>query len=485
MNTKRLFVLILSLALLVGSVFAVSVSAAEDESLEIVAMNIAHGDQTYVVMAVGASVADAEAGNVAVNYTYGGETYAATYWADFGGYTEDGVTYPVYYTKGISPKDLGEDILVEAHVKGADIASPDYTDVSVAKYLFRMLYREGFVESEDAHEKNLAALYGAHLLYASNAQQALWNDKAENADNQRVLLSDMNYVYVANGGSIDGSAEAILNADGSVTVTPDGTVAGVVGWNVASYDLVGNKTETLVLGNSVAITANSILTPYVDLAYITFEDYAVGTVIEKGPSIYAAEGDGYVTLNTTGPITVVDSGDGNKAITQPKGTYYWFFAGNRDLETKNVSVIELDIDFREITFQANNGLGAAEQLQFRTETNNGSNVFSVEVRYYDADYGYTVKVIDNIAGTSSAQIKTGLGLDSEDILQKLTLKIEYMWETGAIRVSVNGNVLYNEIITASSPVKRNYYVNGNASVYLDNIKSINEYVDPTGFATAE
>ena len=480
---KKLIILVLSLALLIGSAIAVSAAVSEDDRYEIVGMNIAHGDKTYVILAVDAPVADAEAGEIEVNYVFDGETYAATYWPEFGGYTVGDVTYPVFYISGIAPKDYGETILVEAHKKGADV-TPDYVDASVAKYLYRMLYREGKVNATEGHDKSLKELYESQIIYGAKAQKALWNDKAENAENQRALLTDRCYVYVANGGTVAGAKETILDAAGNVTITPDGTVAGIVGWNVTSYDLAGNKTETVVMGNTVAISANSVITPYVDLAYINFENYEVGTEYVVNDKFYAAEGGGYIIVNNKGPATIVTDSDGDKAITQTKGTYYWFYWGNRDGDAKNVSVLEYDVDFRELSFQSNNGLGAAESLQFRVGTG-GTQQFTVEVRYYDEDYGYTVKVIDNIAVTSSAQIKTGLGLDG-NILEKFKVKVEYMWATGALRVSVNGNVLYNDIISASeTPIYRNYYVSNNASVYLDNIKFVNEYVDPTGFATAE
>ena len=481
---KKLIILVLSLALLIGSAVAVSAAVAEDESYEIVGMNIAHGDKTYVILAVDAPVADAEAGEIEVNYVFDGETYAATYWPEFGGYTVGDVTYPVFYISGISSKDYGETILVEAHRKGADV-TPDYVDASVAKYLYRMLYREGKVNATEGHDKSLKELYESQIIYGAKAQQALWNDKAENAENQRALLTDRCYVYVANGGTIAGAKEAILDAAGNVTITPDGTVAGIVGWNVTSYDLAGNKTETVVMGDTVAISANSVLTPYVDLAYITFEDMALGTEYVVNDKFYAAEGGGYVIVNNKGPATIVTDSDGDKAITQTPGSYYWFYAGNRNTDTYNVSTIEFDVDFRDVTLNGEN-IGWAEQLQIRTKGASEVQQFNVEFRYYGESYGYVFRIVDKVDNTkSTTQIKTGLG--TESMLEKFTLKVEYMWSTGAIRVSVDGNVVYNGMISAADgPINRNYYINNTGNVVvLDNIKSINDYVDPTGFATAE
>ena len=107
-RASKLLILAFSLILLIGSALGIAI--------------ISHGDRTYVLMAVDAPVADAA--SIEVKYSYGGSDYVAEY-DGTSTVVIDEVTYPVFYTHGISPKDIGEDIIAEAHAKGA----VDYTPV--------------------------------------------------------------------------------------------------------------------------------------------------------------------------------------------------------------------------------------------------------------------------------------------------------------------------------------------------------------------
>ena len=92
-NTKltKIFILIFSLVLLIGSIFAIAVSAEDaDGAYEIKAINIAHGDTIKVLIAVDAPVELSDMGgvdpknmpapNIEVKYTVGDKTKTATYW---------------------------------------------------------------------------------------------------------------------------------------------------------------------------------------------------------------------------------------------------------------------------------------------------------------------------------------------------------------------------------------------------------------------
>ena len=190
-NTKLLKILVpvLSLALLMCAVIGFSVSAeTADPTNEIVSMNIAHGDTIQVLVAVDAPVDNLA--NVTVKYTVaGGEEKTATYWQEMDVY---GTAYPVWYTEGISAKDLGQDVIATVYVDG--VASDSY-NANVGTYLYSKLYKENYINATDTKDINRKNLYLNLINYAASAEQTLWNDKDENAENQRVLLTDKFYVY--------------------------------------------------------------------------------------------------------------------------------------------------------------------------------------------------------------------------------------------------------------------------------------------------
>ena len=180
----KLFVLVLSLALLIGSVVGIAASADEDTVYEIESINIAHEDAIKVLIAVDAPiVADSAEGltdpGITVNYTMGGKTYAATFWC-YMNIRKDNNYYPIYFTRGIAAKDGGEAILAEAH-KGATPAAPAYRSISVADYLYGRLFNENYISKteSDGKDNDRKLLYIDLLEYIAAAQKVLWNDKID------------------------------------------------------------------------------------------------------------------------------------------------------------------------------------------------------------------------------------------------------------------------------------------------------------------
>jgi len=467
-NTKltRIFVLILSLALLVGSAIGIAASAEETDTYAIKAINIAHGDRTQILIAVDAVGVDES--EIEVKYTVGGTTKVANFYDNIDIYG-DGNVYPVYYTAGIAAKDCGQAVVAEAHKAGATPAAPQYKNVSVADYLFGKLYKEGFItatEGEDLDKKNL---YLEFIEYIASAEEVLWNMKPENADKQRTLLTDVNYVYVKEGGAIKGADTAILKADGFVTVTPDKVAAGQV-WKVDSYDSQGKVTTTYAEGNRVPVTSNSVITAVVDPCVIDFENATVGT---WAGTLYSPEGNGYIATNAGSHAIAQDEVTGNKTTTYTKGgTYYWFWWNNRSDDSgnltndssANVAVLEFDVDFRQAT------AGTYESLDIRAGyTNSGAHLTYVTFGYKDAANGYVINL-------GSTVIKTGLYGTGDNHAEKFTFRMEYMWSTGAIKFSINGKMVYLGTIAASGPIARNYYTGNNPEVYVDNVKAKNTYV---------
>ena len=271
---SKTIVLVLSLVLLIGSAAAVSVSAEENENYNILGMNVVHGDQTYVLLAV--DVAPENVGNVTVSYTVGaGEEKIATYWPEI---TADETLNPyagcaIFFTEGISPKDVGEIITAKAYKAGTDGEGAVAKNVSVDMYLYRMLYRNDYVNATGA-KLAYKGLYESHIAYASYAQEALWNQK--HPDEQRVLVNEKIYVYAVSA-TINGARDVLLTEAGNVTLTPDEGLAANTAWVVKTYNADGTVTTTQASSNTIAITGPSIIEA-INPNMITFDDLSVGPI---------------------------------------------------------------------------------------------------------------------------------------------------------------------------------------------------------------
>lgn len=378
-NNKALKILflVLALALLIGSAIGIAASAEGDYTYEIKSINIAHGDRIQVLIAVDAPIEDAA--NIEVKYTLDGVEKIATYWKNIDIYG-DGVEYPVYYTAGISAKDIGESVTAEAHKSGATDYTPLSREVSVIEYLFTKLYKEGYIIATEGADANRKTLYLELIDYGAAAQQSLYNDLPENADDQRVLLTDRYYVFV-NEGTIDGEDHVILNGGGTVELTYTGT-EGANAWKVTSW-VHGVGTSTVVYTDTVEIFAPTTITPYVDPYLTTFEKSEVGGITAVGKeetmsgglfteSTIVGSTDNFpetITINSPSSTNVADGNipsPGNMALIKldqyTGNKYFYLAAGNKNLvqsskgrplgwsltaldetDDANVSILEFDI----------------------------------------------------------------------------------------------------------------------------------------------
>ena len=218
-NHSRILILALSLVILVGAMVGFSSSAEDTEyTNEIVSMNIAYGDTVQVHIALDAPIDNQD--GITVKYIDpNGDEQTATYWKTM---DVKGTNRPVWYTKGISAKDLGQDVVATVYVDGEAIST---ANVSVGHYLYTKLYKEGFINATEETDLHKKELYQNLLTYAASAETVLWNDKAENASNQRVLITDKLYVYAVDG-TVDADkklTEDVLTKSETVTLNYTGT----------------------------------------------------------------------------------------------------------------------------------------------------------------------------------------------------------------------------------------------------------------------
>ena len=251
-NLTKVLLMVLSLALLVGSIVAVGASASESNAVEIKAKNLAYTDNLTMLFAVDASIEDALAGDVKVAYYWEADGVATLKAAKFlNPYNEDGqlvkeyvctengVNYPVFYTEGVPAKDLGKVVYVTAYTgELADDAA--FATYSVAEYLYARLYKDGFVNATEGKDLLRKNTYENLLAYGASAQELLVNYGKADAD-KVALVTDYTYIITSTAGATVNGDNTVISA-GPVTVemayVGEGTL---VGWTVT--DASGEVTE--------------------------------------------------------------------------------------------------------------------------------------------------------------------------------------------------------------------------------------------------
>lgn len=222
-KNSKILILVLTLALLIGSVFAVTASAAEAETGDLYAVNVYHNDKLSVMFAVKATQAEIQNGTVQVKYTWNDENPTeeiATFHKAHP--TKAGYVYVI--TSGVAAFRLTETVDFTVYVNDEVVESGTY---SVAAYLYNKLYRDAVTGAEkDVYETLIE--YGA-------ASQVYFNHNVEN------MIDDVNYVYSKNANVKFGGKSYVL---GSTAVT-------------ATYSGTGNVEAWIINGQEIASTATT------------------------------------------------------------------------------------------------------------------------------------------------------------------------------------------------------------------------------------
>ena len=241
-NTKlsKIILLALSVAVLVGCALAFSVSAAEEENDGIVLKNLYYDEKVAILFAVDATVGQAENGDVTVEYYWDDATddvKQATYYPDDGTL---GTDYPVFITEGLAAKELGK----LAHVTFTDASGAKHEETySVAEYLYKRLYVDGFAAKTEADGKdyNRKLLYQNLLNYGEQAQLVFDYKTDKLLNNYSIAYTTSELINLAGKSYVFG--HGAISVEG--TVIGEGTIAG---WTVT--DLVNggsSESENVVL----------------------------------------------------------------------------------------------------------------------------------------------------------------------------------------------------------------------------------------------
>ena len=259
-NLAKLLVLALSLALLIGTVAGISVSAASVDNL-IVAQTIVHGAKIQIAIAVDAPSAD----GVTVSYQWAGEDTAKDAKYDATANYKDGTV--VFVTEGVAAYELAKVATITVSY-GGNTQTKTY---SVAQFLYTKLNKATITdEARDCYE--------ALLTYGQTSQIHL-------NQNTNALVKDSFYVTSNNVNVTLNGDDFLYGAPGSkITVTPRYNGAGILeGW---TYGKTG--VENVLEGTSVEVSSTTIFTPVVSEAGELPPVYALDfeSDVTKGVNLY-------------------------------------------------------------------------------------------------------------------------------------------------------------------------------------------------------
>lgn len=199
-NYARIIILVLSIALLIGSVMCIPVMAEESSTQgEFGGISVSYEDKVFIRVKVNATKEEIENGTVVVTYTMNETTKKATYYQ-----AKDGSEWVI--TEGIAAYELAEEVVFNSYV--GDVQVESNRKYSVAQFLYTMLY----TNSELAPE--FKTLYESLLAYGEASEIAL-KKKTEN------FVTDSSIAYTNNADiSLNGKSVVFAPAESIEALTP-------------------------------------------------------------------------------------------------------------------------------------------------------------------------------------------------------------------------------------------------------------------------
>ncbi len=317
MKKTKIVLLILSLALLIGSAVGIATSAADDK-VSVISVNAEYSDSIKILIAVDVPLADAESVKVAYYTEDPSNAGAVPIYAklcDTEG--DNAITYkgtnPVFYTKGFAAKNLDDEIYITAYTGDSIPQDATYTKMSVAQYALSLLYAKDDYSSDESKAK-LQNLATKVLEYGAAAQSALFDDGSYTP------LTDYKYVKV-NDGTVNGYPAGIFATGESVTLAYSGT--DPEGQDFTGFtNSVAGAAVTSVADGQVTVSEHMVLAPaYAEANPPTTIDFeALGAAYASGGTMTYPSGVTYQkaagSSNVESSYTDTDSTDGTNYAIQ-------------------------------------------------------------------------------------------------------------------------------------------------------------------------
>ena len=197
-NLAKIITLVLSLALLIGSVAAISVSAADENPVK--AATVVHGAKIQIAVAV-------DDANAEVTYYWDNDTEDVKTANAAGTKNVNGTDYPVFTTEGVAYYELAKVAHITV-VSGGETYNIDY---SVLQFLYAKMYRD--------REEISSATFDCYeaLVALGTASQAYLGD-----DIDATPLENYTYIYTYTDGLyINGGKGFMAEGATAATITTD------------------------------------------------------------------------------------------------------------------------------------------------------------------------------------------------------------------------------------------------------------------------
>ena len=279
--TKAL-TLVISLALLVCGIFAISASADNEASANVELATLNYGGEVRIAYALSLSGTTAE--NVVLkiydNASLTGDPYVSEFSGEY--YKE---TSPIYYSKGVSAKDLADYMWAVPCDKSSGEAIGRACRYSVAHYCNSIL-------ADASSAEDLKALAEDLLTYGASAQTRLIN--IGNIASEPLVI-DYNYVYTKTSGvTLDGYSSGLYAPDAKVIPSYSGDKT-ISSWTVTNADGTSYSVSISEAANGFAVAQNAVIAPEFELSKVV-ADFSEGFVQDAPVTSTKDDEDSYADI---------------------------------------------------------------------------------------------------------------------------------------------------------------------------------------------
>ena len=405
MKNKKLLILILSLALLASAIMCISVSAETEDApteVSIYKKNLSFVNSPALAFAVAHDGAASEVSLNVWNSQPDGATAPDYVVTESSAQNVGGVNCSVFYINGKNPKNISEQVWVQA-VAG-DVKS------EIERFSILEFALAGIASGKDVER------YQSIIDYATSAQKWLGYTDANGKTADE-------YVYVTiEGGTIDGYCAGIYPKGSKITPAGDAAM-----WSVES----GNTKFNAYYGQSITLNENTKITP--NNSVMTFENCTDASDVDNvtlkqengGDSLKIGEMDGNKVL------TVDTVNDGKTGRTE-----LIFDVANKVTDAEAL-VLEFDL-----FVEKRNTSGQTYAIEMRDSSN-------VRIVYLTIDSSFCFNYVASSVTAINTTLSTG---------KWMKIRVEYLdlGATKGLKVYVDGApvLVLDNYASSYSPASR-------------------------------
>lgn len=318
--------------------------------------------------------------------------------------TVSGTTYSVFYlNRGINPKDVAAEYLVQVSVDGTDVKS------EVVKYSILQFALEGMLATTDAKEY---ARYESIVTYAKSIQEWL------EPDGKFTGTPADEYFYIKATGAKD-VVNGIYSGSKEVTLEYDTTSLGaesITGWKLTTNNGGVKSTTVVPDGATVTISESTEITP----AFAPVETF------DKG---YGS----YVTDISNSSLIKVQNGE--LVMTANNGAQDFFRVNFMNDSASKTYVFQSDI-YLDFAYALDSDVGSDDTLYFHFKNASNADIVKLSVTKGDTADSAKIALLNNYGAAEAISDSMPVAL----VNNTFNLKIEtyYLDTYSVLKFYING-----------------------------------------------